>query len=183
MKKGIYPAVAIANAFLETAQQKQEDISPMKLQKLVYFAHALSLAVYHRPLIDEPVYAWKFGPVIKSVYNEFRAYGYQPIHSLGTLIRKIGLARTSDEGPGFEVCIPKINPHDHNVRNLIDQIWELYGGLSAHTLSNLTHKPGSPWEITRNEHQNGEIPDYELSLELIETSMMKELGLMQEEIA
>ena len=66
-----YSALAIANFFLEN----HKSISPMKLQKLVYFAHGWNLAISNNPLIKEPIEAWDYGPVISTIYNEFKLFG------------------------------------------------------------------------------------------------------------
>ena len=64
-----YSSKAVANSFLDIAEAGNvNDISPMKLQKLVYYAHAWHLAFLGQPLIREEVQAWKFGPVIPDVY-------------------------------------------------------------------------------------------------------------------
>jgi uncharacterized phage-associated protein len=60
-----YPAAAIANEFIKVAKRNGVLLTPMKLQKLVYFAHGWYLALLGKPLINEPVEAWKFGPVIQ----------------------------------------------------------------------------------------------------------------------
>ena len=53
-----YQAVAIANAFIDIGKQNNAtDLTPMKLQKLVYFAHGWNLGATGRPLINEEVEA------------------------------------------------------------------------------------------------------------------------------
>jgi len=44
----------------------------MKLQKLVYYAHGWHLALNNEPLIDEQVECWQYGPVISSLFHEFK---------------------------------------------------------------------------------------------------------------
>jgi uncharacterized phage-associated protein len=70
-----YSPLAIANYFIELAKKKDKFITPMKLQKLVYFAHGWCLALSDEPLIDEKIEAWKYGPVVTSLYHEFKRYG------------------------------------------------------------------------------------------------------------
>jgi uncharacterized phage-associated protein len=71
-----YSSKAVANTFLDIAKANNvADISPMKLQKLIYYAHAWHLAFLGQPLIKEEVQAWKFGPVIPDVYFEFKECG------------------------------------------------------------------------------------------------------------
>src|ERR1700689_5397887 len=79
-----YPASAIANELIKLSLQKTNSgLSPMKVQKLVYFAHGWYLALTGgRPMINEPVEAWKFGPVVPSLYYELKKYGETPITDL-----------------------------------------------------------------------------------------------------
>ena len=51
----------------------------MKLQKLVYIAHGWHLGLFDGLLISERVEAWRWGPVIESLYHEFKEFAKQPI--------------------------------------------------------------------------------------------------------
>ena len=57
-----YKAITIAYYFLEQGERENIPISPMKLQKLIYFAHGWCLAIRREALIMESVEAWKYGP-------------------------------------------------------------------------------------------------------------------------
>src|SRR5947209_3400405 len=81
-----YDAKAIANYFLDLAEAEAKSLTPMKLQKLVYYAHGWHLALTGRPLLDEEIQAWSFGPVIRSLYNEFREFGAEPITRRACLV-------------------------------------------------------------------------------------------------
>ena len=72
-----YRACAIANYFLERAER--EPITQMKVQKLVYFAHGWHLGITQKPLINEQVEAWPYGPVIPSLYQDLKRWGADPI--------------------------------------------------------------------------------------------------------
>ncbi len=61
-------AVLIANYVLS----KTGPIDAVKLQKTLYFIEAIHLARFGTSLIDEDFEAWVHGPVLKSVYNEFK---------------------------------------------------------------------------------------------------------------
>ena len=137
-----YPAIAIANEFIELSQGK---LSPMKLQKLVYFAHGWYLAFTGKPLIIEPVGAWKFGPVITQLYHELKRYGYNNVEQPVMEFR-------FENGNG-EFHEPRVSDGPDPVENgraldLIKQVWDLYGGYTAVKLSNVPHMPGSPWSKT-----------------------------------
>ena len=74
-----YDAIAIANWFLDRAFSGGDSLTPMKLQKMVYIAHGWSLGLSDNSLIHDAVEAWKWGPVIRSVYREFRDFGAETI--------------------------------------------------------------------------------------------------------
>jgi uncharacterized phage-associated protein len=77
-----YDPKAIANYLLEVAKNHNETLTPMKIQKLVYFANGWHLALKNEPLINEQVEAWPYGPVIPSLYRAFRRFGDQAITAL-----------------------------------------------------------------------------------------------------
>ena len=73
-----YKGKSIANAFISLAGS--DGIDPLKLQKLLYYANGHYLAEHDgTPLINEYFEAWDYGPVIPTVYYEFREYGNNPI--------------------------------------------------------------------------------------------------------
>src|SRR5690242_19451838 len=74
-----FSAKAVANEFLKLAKEEHRTLSPMQVIKLVYLAHGWYLAITGRPLLDERVQAWRFGPVVPSIYHEFKKYGNGPI--------------------------------------------------------------------------------------------------------
>lgn len=142
-------ALAIANAFIDEAKKHNATISPMKLQKLIFFAHGWYLALFDEPLLDEMVEAWEYGPVIPSVYHEFKKFGNNPITEKATVFEygsnnklNINIA---------EASIPE-SPEKPKVSELISKIWEVYGHLSAIQISKLTHIEGSPWHETVKKH-------------------------------
>ena len=72
-------AMEIANALLEISQSEGLPISNLHLQKMLYYAQGFSYAFDHRELFEDDFEAWKDGPVIPKVYNEFRRYGASPV--------------------------------------------------------------------------------------------------------
>ena len=55
-------------------QGQDADITPMKLQKLLYYCQGYSLALTGKPIFYEEIEAWKNGPVVESVYQEYKKY-------------------------------------------------------------------------------------------------------------
>ena len=145
-----YSAKAIANYYI--SKYKKTGISPLKIQKLVYLAHAWHLAFHDEPLVqDEYAEAWAHGPVFSSLYHEFKYRGRLPINHLATDIDWDG-----------EETIPDVPKDDHETVRLLDRVWEVYGDRSGFQLSSLTHQDDSPWHQTRVEtggRKNANIPD------------------------
>ena len=52
-----------------------ENISNLKLQKLLYYAQGSFLAVTDKPLFEDNIVAWCHGPVVESVYHEYKSNG------------------------------------------------------------------------------------------------------------
>jgi uncharacterized phage-associated protein len=134
-----YSAKAVANAFIDLAKKfpnQGNDLTPMKIQKLIYFAHGWHLSLAEKPLIDEQIQAWKFGPVVHSIYRAFRDFGNSPVSSYATEV-KVENGRLLTE-------IPKI-PEDSVAMKLVEKIWEVYGKYDGVQLSNATHQSDTPW--------------------------------------
>lgn len=78
-----YSAMQVANAFIQKAiDGKIPALTPMKLQKLMFFAQSWYIKNFKARLIDDNFMRWPYGPVIPSVYYEFQANGGNEITSL-----------------------------------------------------------------------------------------------------
>jgi len=135
----IYSAKAVANAFLDIAESEGARIAPMKLQKLIYLAHGWSLGLAGRVLISDPVQAWTYGPVIESIYHEFKAFGSGFINVKAT---ELNLNEKTFE---FTSLTPQIDEGDDDVNSLIAKVWKVYGKYTGLQLSNITHQSDTPW--------------------------------------
>lgn len=133
----MYDVRAIANWFLERAEQCGEHLTAMKLQKLAYLSHGWHLAFAGRPLVHDAVEAWKWGPVFRSLYREFRDFGSKPIDRRATAF----------DGASLEERVITIDDYDNpgETRQFLEAIWEAYGDYTAPQLSAITHQPGTPW--------------------------------------
>jgi uncharacterized phage-associated protein len=133
-------SLTIANYFIKKAMQTGAELTPMKLIKLVYIANGWYLALKKEPLIDENVEAWKFGPVVPTVYYQFRKFYKGQIDSYYT-----------DSLTGTTPM-----PVDAALIQFLDRIWQVYGKYNGMQLSALTHQQGTPWfEVWH--HQGGNI--------------------------
>ena len=130
-----YSSMKISSFFLELAQEKQEDLTPLKLQKLLYFAHGWHLVLDDKgePLLDEVIEAWRYGPVVPSIYHKFKDFRDEPINiDAYTRDSFYSIPNLSDD----EIAI--LDP-------FLRKIWEIYAPHPALHLSNLTHLSGAPW--------------------------------------
>lgn len=120
--------MAVANEFLGL---RNTTVLPaqMQLQKLVYISHGWNLAINHQPLVNERPEAWDNGPVFRSMWNHIKDYGYSSKTCLlGSPTGQIyKAALTSDE------------------QKVIQQVWAKYRRFSGYDLSEMTHRPNTPW--------------------------------------
>jgi uncharacterized phage-associated protein len=138
----IYDPKSIANFFIETAAREGKPLTPLQVIKLVYIAHGWHLGLTDEPLINEPPEAWKYGPVIPSVYHALKDYGNEPIP---TPITSYDLV-SRDPIKFSSRTVPP--PDDQNTVRFLQSVWKAYGHLGGIQLSTLTHQPNTPWFIT-----------------------------------
>lgn len=134
-----YDATAIANKFITLAKQDNIPVTNMKLQKLVYIAHGYCWAILNRPLINNDVHAFEFGPVIPTLYNRLKKYGSSPVES------------------PVQTDNPELSENGL-AENLVKRVWDAYKNLGALKLSAITHESNTPWEETWQTNRYGIIP-------------------------
>lgn len=147
-------ALAVANYFIELAQNDGRQITQLGLMKRVYIAHGFSLAINNKSLLDprfDIVEAWKYGPVIPCVYHSFKQYRANPIAEK-TIIMEWD---EHDQEPRFHE--PELS--DESARKIVRMVWARYAGMSDSEMVSLTHKPGTPWAMCYVEGLNKQIPD------------------------
>lgn len=143
-----HDARIVANNILLNAQASGSPITPMQLQKVVYFAHGWSLGTGLGPLTSTPFFAWEYGPVNREIYQAFRHYGALPIERPAPLSTTAKLLLEIDETHA----------------SLIAEIYDTYGHLSASQLVHLTHANGTPWhEVWRDGAGRNELISDELT--------------------
>ena len=133
-------ALAVADFFLRKTEEIGKVLTPLQLIKIVYLAHGWFLGLYGRPLLDEAVQAWKYGPVIPSVYHAVKIFGNSGISV--SFLKRYRSERFSPEE-----------------ENIMEQTLDIYGGYSGLQLSSLTHQEGTPWKEIWDGSKCKEIPD------------------------
>lgn len=120
-------ALSVARYILERRKAAGDALTPMQLIKLVYIAQGYMLGRHGRPLFDEQVEAWQYGPVVPSVYHSVKQYKSAPV-----------------------VAIYGAPEHDFTPAELdvLDAVSDSYGPVNGVVLSAATHKPDTPWAQT-----------------------------------
>lgn len=114
----------------------------LKLQKLVYLCFADYLCDTGKQLFTDKIYAFKYGPVVDTVYKRYKEYGYKPIEEDSTNID----SKNIFEMPAKSRILFAEDGTDKIIS--IEKTLKKYGELTASQLVDLTHKENAPWSIT-----------------------------------
>jgi uncharacterized phage-associated protein len=136
-----YPAIVISNELVKLANAEKIDITPMKLQKILYLANGISLKRRNQKLINEKFEAWDYGPVVRSVYTAFKDFGANRITEPYDELISTG---------GYSTTSPSSFVIDDQDLSIIKEAWDNSKNLSAFTLSAWSHNKQSPWDKTYN---------------------------------
>lgn len=128
IKKGHSP-LAIAQHVIDHCARTgiNNSLTPMQVLKLVYLAHGWMLGIHGRPLINQDVEAWTYGPVVPTLYHALKVFG----------------SRVVDCVPGV-----RVEQLDGQEESIVGQVCKVYGERSGVELSTLTHQAHSPWDVT-----------------------------------
>lgn len=141
-----YSALAVANAFIKRAQEGRiPELTPMKLQKLLFYVQSWYLRYRGQPLFDDAFCRWTHGPVIPSIYHDFKSYGSGVITNPGSTM----VSRATSSNPfAYEIVIPEIDPNDSDAIAFIEEAVRVYGPHSGWQLSQMTHQQGTAWAMS-----------------------------------
>ncbi|NWN45913.1 Panacea domain-containing protein [Candidatus Phytoplasma pruni] len=142
------PLIQLSFYLIKQARQKGiQDLTNLKLQKLMFYTYARYLAVHKKVLFDDHIEAWSYGPVIPNLYFTFRVFGNDVIDLTNTsgsdsqqiegreeikyILDKYGamdpyalMEKTQSEDPWFEVF--DLNPLFANKMIHPDKIYQYY---------------------------------------------------------
>lgn len=123
-----------ADFFIQLANQSEDDqMTNLKLNKLLYYAQGAFLSRTGKPLFHNHIEAWPLGPVVPEVYHKYKVCGKNPI--------------SYDQD---DIDLSCFTPAE--LETLFDVMRE-FGQYTGSKLVSLTHRPGTPW---RNASDNGE---------------------------
>ncbi len=123
------------------------EITPLALQKLLYFAQAFHKVFTGNFMFSEDCEAWVHGPVYRDIYLKYKDHGYNPIE---------------DDQKQFE-CFDL----SENEKEVIDAVISYFGCYSGKILENMTHAT-TPWKETR-----AGLTDEEVSSRIIRKDMIE----------
>lgn len=158
-----YTAKAVANFFLRKAKELGKNLTHLQIQKMVYFAHAVYFKNNHKPLIVDPVFAWKHGPVIQSLYDSFKHFGNSPITDFATELQM------EDSGK-IKSIIPMVDLNDTSVCNFLDVAYNELHKLPGWRLRCVSHAKNGAWYKTVS--SKGINPEDESSLQKIPRNLV-----------
>ncbi|MDU5952913.1 MAG: DUF4065 domain-containing protein [Clostridiales bacterium] len=118
--------------------ENKDDITPLELQKLLYFTQAVFLALYGKVLFPETFQAWRFGPVHPGVYNMFKSFGFRPI-----------------EDARFAIIRDKQKKLTEEEIQVVDLVLATFGRYSGEVLRDITHAE-TPWLEGRGDLEEDE---------------------------
>ncbi|MGK7927344.1 MAG: Panacea domain-containing protein [Spirulina sp.] len=112
----------VAEYFLALADDENDSsgelISNLKLQKLLYYAQGLHLALFDRPLFPEKIESWTYGPVIPEIYRYYKEYGSGSL----PFPKDFDYSKFNDK-----------------IKDVLEEVYRVYGQFSAWKLRNLAH--------------------------------------------
>lgn len=124
-------ATDLCNNILFRGKQDGIQVTPMKLQKLMYYVCRDYVKVTGQMPISEEFEVWQYGPVLPSVYAEFKTFGSKPI----TAYAKDASGRSYKVSEGENPILAEV----------LDVVWAKHKRKSGVQLSEMTHGSGSGW--------------------------------------
>lgn len=162
MKAVMESVNAVANEFIKLAEQSGKQVTNLQLAKLCYIAQGFSLALLDKKAFPEAIEAWKFGPVVPSLYHEFKHFQSEPVTSKSIIAKS-----------PTEFVTPEVQ--DENIKKVVALTWNLYKDVSGNGLVSLTHQGNTPWSLCYEPDRNKVISD-----ELIKKYYTKFVGNLEQ---
>lgn len=157
-------ATEAAKFLIYLMQGEENDLTKTKLNKLLYYAQGHALESTGKPLFDDKIEAWKYGPVIPSVYHKYKDNAILTCDN-----NNFDFSKYSDEEQAI----------------MIDVARE-FGKYSASELTNMTHQSDTPWTKAYKEGSRSvEIPKEDIEAYFlkhpikpfeVDLSKMEEIG-------
>ena len=134
-KKAIKAAEEVANLFCVSDKmlltisyifEQMKEITPLALQKILYFIQGIYMVMFGEPLYKEDCMAWIHGPVYRCIYDRYKCFGRGQIE-----------INDSDE-----ILLDEIEDY------IVGCVVRYFGCYSGKILEEMTHSE-MPWILTR----------------------------------
>jgi uncharacterized phage-associated protein len=133
----MYEARKICNYLIARYGERSSDLSNARLNKLLYFIHGWALTSRPQGLVRNHFFAWKFGPIVRPVYDAFKSYGEKRITTLANYLDYAS-------GQMATIAYDDIAAED---ADLIDRVYENYRPYTTGQLIDISHQSGGPWDV------------------------------------
>lgn len=146
--------------------ERMEEVTPLALQKLLYYIQGIYMVMFDTPLYKEDCMAWTHGPVYEEVYDLFKDFKYNPI-----------------EDNRFAIFKDRFEELNEQEKKVIDLVIDTFGKYSGKVLESITHEE-LPWKNARVGYEASEPSREIISKEEIKDYFMrveKEYGVDTEE--
>lgn len=156
--KEMEPLFALSEKMLLTISyvfKKAGEITPLALQKMLYYIQGIYMVLYKKELFVEECEAWVHGPVFRDVYDVFKSFKYNPIDDIRFSMFQNRFLELTDEE-----------------RGVIDLVVESFGMYSGKTLELITHEE-KPWCNARKNYLHGEASKELIPKALIESYFLE----------
>ena len=107
--------------------EKAQEVTPLALQKILYFSQGVHMVNCDEPLFAEDCQAWVHGPAYKAVYDLFKTFRYDPI-----------------EDKRFAVLKDRFKELTEEEKHTLDLVIDSFGMYSGKMLERVTHQE-APW--------------------------------------
>lgn len=120
----MYNVFDVAQYVLYRYMELNRSITNLKLQKLLYFIQRKSLQVNQRPMFNEIIEAWQFGPVVPAVYYKYVGAGASEI---------------------YEFSLPDVKFEQEDI-DIMEDIINKYIDSNPWVMVDETHNDGTAWD-------------------------------------
>ena len=117
--------------FYDYIFEQMKEVTPLALQKILYFIQGIYMVIFGKPLYKEDCMAWIHGPVYEEVYDLFRDFKYNPI-----------------EDNRFAIFKDRFEELSEQEKKIIDLVINTFGKYSGKVLEDITHEE-LPWKNAR----------------------------------
>ena len=124
-------ATVLSNNLLIRARQENIKVTPMKLQKLLYYVCVKYVKETGEMPVSEPFEVWQYGPVIPSVYHEFKSFRAAGINKFARDAKGEASVVDEDSSPILTDCI--------------NFVWSRLKHFTGIELGQRTHQKWSGW--------------------------------------